>query len=463
MRYHDRIKQTSVTTGTGNMVLSGSLTGFQDFADRYREGERLICCFEKDDEWEVSICTFLKATTTLQRDTVLQSSNSDAKTNFSAGTTEIFVTYPASGAGLPYDTVEKITVDTTALPGRSYFVDTCTNAVEITMPLARGNIGARVNVTLTSSDDARTFYVTFATAAALEESLGGYGFGHANTKLYLPGDSVTYVSDGKNWVRETNNYNSHHYSATTTVDFELSTSGSPNWKTLEDVDSNLPDALDIVGDNGFHIKRDGLYAINFNISCDDTIATAGGLTRLVSIIKVEPSEATATRIYNQSTYYGTIGDAIIQESSFTWYLKANDFISVDLINNDSVAHTMEKFETGQRQGCVLTISEGGEYGPNPQIEAVPSPSDETDDWGCCAGAYAVPRVIYIKKGAEAVRTLTWAEDDERWEEDDTTWLRCAGTWQLEYDDVNDGVAVVTTQEPLVLEFDTVSVNTTGTF
>ncbi len=50
------------------------------------------------NEWEVGIGTYTSSGTTLSRDTILESSNSGSAVNFSAGTKDVFVTYPAEKA-----------------------------------------------------------------------------------------------------------------------------------------------------------------------------------------------------------------------------------------------------------------------------------------------------------------------------------------------------------------------------
>jgi hypothetical protein len=47
-------------------------------------------------EWEVGIGTYTSSGTTLSRTTVISSSNSGSLVTFSAGTKNVFVTYPAS-------------------------------------------------------------------------------------------------------------------------------------------------------------------------------------------------------------------------------------------------------------------------------------------------------------------------------------------------------------------------------
>lgn len=97
MRFADRVKETTTTTGTGAITLAGAVTGFRTFASALSSGDRVyyaIVTAVSQTEWEVGIGTF---TTTLARDTVLASSNSNALVNFSAGSKEVFVTLPAIG------------------------------------------------------------------------------------------------------------------------------------------------------------------------------------------------------------------------------------------------------------------------------------------------------------------------------------------------------------------------------
>ena len=49
-------------------------------------------------EWEVGIGTYASSGTTLARTVVLSSSNSGSAVNFSAGTKDVFVTYPSERA-----------------------------------------------------------------------------------------------------------------------------------------------------------------------------------------------------------------------------------------------------------------------------------------------------------------------------------------------------------------------------
>ena len=93
----DRVKETTTTTGTGTVTLLGAATGFQSFS-AIGDGNSTYYCIagQTGSEWEVGIGTYTSSGTTLSRDTVLSSSNSGSLVNFSSGTKDVFVTYPAS-------------------------------------------------------------------------------------------------------------------------------------------------------------------------------------------------------------------------------------------------------------------------------------------------------------------------------------------------------------------------------
>jgi cytoskeletal protein CcmA (bactofilin family) len=96
---NDRVKETSTTTGTGTLNLSGAVTGFETFVAGIADGNTTYYAIvNRDaDEWEVGLGTVTDASTdTLARTTVITSSNSDSATDFSAGTKDVFCTLPAS-------------------------------------------------------------------------------------------------------------------------------------------------------------------------------------------------------------------------------------------------------------------------------------------------------------------------------------------------------------------------------
>lgn len=128
----DRVKETSTTTGTGTFTLAGAATGFQSFA-AIGDGNTTFytIALVGGSEWEVGIGTYTSSGTTLSRGTILSSSNSGNAVNFSAGTKDVFVTYPSEraitggGGGIGALVVNATTVTD------SYTVATGTNAQSV--------------------------------------------------------------------------------------------------------------------------------------------------------------------------------------------------------------------------------------------------------------------------------------------------------------------------------------------
>lgn len=90
----DRVKETTVTTGTGTYTLAGAVGGFEAFSEVGDGNTTYYSCTDGVD-FEIGIGTYTASGTTLARTTILQSSNSDAAVNWSAGTRTIFCTLPA--------------------------------------------------------------------------------------------------------------------------------------------------------------------------------------------------------------------------------------------------------------------------------------------------------------------------------------------------------------------------------
>ncbi len=94
----DRVKETSVTSGTGTITLGGAFGGFQTFLAGIGNGNTTYYTIENGTSFEVGIGTYTSSSNTLSRDTVLSSSGGgDTKIDLT-GVSYVFCTYPASKA-----------------------------------------------------------------------------------------------------------------------------------------------------------------------------------------------------------------------------------------------------------------------------------------------------------------------------------------------------------------------------
>ena len=122
----DRVKETTTTTGTGTVTLLGASAGFQSFA---AIGDTNTTYYtiaaQTGTEWEVGIGTYTSSGTTLARTTVFSSSNSGSLVNFSAGSKDVFVTYPAemsafaNGNGVVLENYTTLTGTYSMTPGKN--------------------------------------------------------------------------------------------------------------------------------------------------------------------------------------------------------------------------------------------------------------------------------------------------------------------------------------------------------
>ena len=94
----DRVRDTTTTTGTGTVTLSGTApTGYQNFSV-IGNSNTTYYTINAGSQWEVGIGTYSSTGPTLARTTVLASSNGGSLVDFSTGTKDVFVTYPAEEA-----------------------------------------------------------------------------------------------------------------------------------------------------------------------------------------------------------------------------------------------------------------------------------------------------------------------------------------------------------------------------
>lgn len=96
----DRVKEETITEGTGDILLAGSSPTYDTFSAHLADGDTtyyaIIHSDSTIDNWEVGIGTYNATPNTITRTTVLSGSNGTNVVNFSVGTKNIFMTLPAS-------------------------------------------------------------------------------------------------------------------------------------------------------------------------------------------------------------------------------------------------------------------------------------------------------------------------------------------------------------------------------
>src|SRR5690349_15068322 len=94
MLYADRVQETTTTSGTGNATLAGAAAGYITFNTAFGVGHSFGYGILDGTAWEVGY-GHLSASTTLVRDTILKSSNSNNAINLSGGTATVFCSIDA--------------------------------------------------------------------------------------------------------------------------------------------------------------------------------------------------------------------------------------------------------------------------------------------------------------------------------------------------------------------------------
>jgi hypothetical protein len=103
---NDRVKETTSTTGTSTVTLTGAQLGFQSFSDGIGAGNSTYYTIALGNQWEVGIGSLTNATT-FTRDSVISSSNTSNLVNFSSGVKDIFCALPATYTPSPVMEAQK--------------------------------------------------------------------------------------------------------------------------------------------------------------------------------------------------------------------------------------------------------------------------------------------------------------------------------------------------------------------
>lgn len=212
----DRVLETTTTTGTGSVTLLGASLGYQSFAVVGNSNTTYYCIADLGgSSWEVGIGTYSTTGPTLARTTVLSSSNSGALVNFTAGTKNVFCTYPssqsvyedASGNVSPLGTIASGVWNGTAI-GVPYGGTGLTSLATGYVPYGNGTSPLSSSSSLTFASSTLTapivnasngLVVNSATVSASYSLPSGSNAMSVGPMTIASGQSVT-VASGQRWV-----------------------------------------------------------------------------------------------------------------------------------------------------------------------------------------------------------------------------------------------------------------------
>lgn len=164
--YYDRIKETSTTTGTGDLILAGAVSQFQTFASRYSNGDNFYYCIadQVGTSWETGVGTFNSGANSISRTAVLESTNSNSAVNFTSASLFIFTVYAASAyvsSNIASGSAVSLTTATTA------------NVTSISLPAGDWLVSGNVAFTAAGTTTATSFTASInSTSATLPTSPG---------------------------------------------------------------------------------------------------------------------------------------------------------------------------------------------------------------------------------------------------------------------------------------------------
>lgn len=216
----DRVRETSTSTGTGVFTLAGAVIGYQSFSGAIGNGNTTYYAISNPgvNEWEVGIGTV--GAGTLTRTTVLASSTGST-VSFTAGSKDVFVTYPAEGAVFA-DNVQTLTNKT--ISGASNTLSNIGNSSLTNSKVTIGSTDVSLGATATTLAG-----LTSVTATTFTGSLSGNAT-TATTATNLAGGAASQIP--------------YQSAAGTTTFIANGTSGqvlksngasAPSWATVTDI------------------------------------------------------------------------------------------------------------------------------------------------------------------------------------------------------------------------------------
>jgi hypothetical protein len=369
----DRVKVNTTTTGTGTIVLGATApTGYQSFAVIGNNNTTYYTIAgQTTNEWEVGVGTYYLANSSLSRDTILSSSNANAAVTFSAGTKDVFVTYPAERA--LYANTTNVTVFTDTLfalqddadPTKQATFNIGTintnNTIAYNLPTSAT---ANTAVTLAGLNVAQTFNQTQSFSGGLSMSgvASNYNMGTSTTTGVTTIGGTATTSDltvGRSTVSQTTNIQSAATTTGNTKTINIGANGTSGSTTAINIGS----------------ANNTTVTINGNVSLVNTLAVGSGGTGLNSLTNNSVMLGNATSSV-KFVAPGTTGNVLTSDGT-TWtsatpastgaLSAGNSSIVINNVNitaNATIAAGQNGFSVGPvntANGVTVTIASGQQW------------------------------------------------------------------------------------------------------
>lgn len=209
----DRVKDTSTTTGTGNITVSGSAPfGYRTFSTVLSVADTFYYAIQGQStaEWEVGLGTYA-STNQFARTTVLASSASNSAVSFSSGTKNVFITLPANktlqfdasgsptAGGILYGTGSMLSYSAVGTAGQA-LISGGTGAPTWTTITGLGTV---TSVDVSGGTTGLTYSGGPVTTAGTITMAGTLAVANGGTGLTSPGTSGNVLtSNGSAWVSQ---------------------------------------------------------------------------------------------------------------------------------------------------------------------------------------------------------------------------------------------------------------------
>lgn len=326
----DRVKETTTTAGTGTVTLLGASTGFQSFAVIGNANTTYYTIAgQTTSEWEVGIGTYTASGTTLARTTVLANSAGTQPTalTFSAGTKDVFVTYP-SEKSVNYDAADLLTVsdaaftlqdNTDATKQAQFQLSGLTTATTrtYTLPDATGTVA------LLSGTQ------TFSSATTFSTATGNLNFGSSQTSgnVTLGGTSGTgNLIFGRSTVSQTTSIQAGATASGSTKTINFGTGGLTGSTTTMTIGSTF----------GTAITANGVWSFS-------SYANIEALFEAATVTASAPAATTNFDVLTQAVQYYTTNAS----ANFTFNIRGDSTTALNTI-----------MATGQSCTIALLVTNG---------------------------------------------------------------------------------------------------------